>query len=273
MITALIADDETHARERLRELLDRFDLFEIIAEAKDGNEALQAIIIHRPEVAFLDINMPGVSVFQSIPSLKNPPLIVFQTAYSEHAADAFTINALDYLLKPIRFERLEKAVAKIIEKRASTTPSTPGSAEPGTSTSLVSLRKPHAETSSAAVSKPNAGPVEARGGYTDQVTVTVGGKTRIIASKDIIRISFEDGFCNLYTAQEKLISDKYLNYYEEKLNGGNFFRTSRTDIINLSHISMIHKEYQGSYSIKMRNGMQIDLSRRKAQQLKKVFDF
>jgi|WetSurMetagenome_2_1015567.scaffolds.fasta_scaffold41635_3 two-component system, LytTR family, response regulator len=244
MITALIADDEPHARQRLRELLDRFALFDIIAEAKDGNEALHAIITRQPEVAFLDITMPGVSVFQSIPSLKKPPLVVFQTAYSEHAADAFAINALDYLLKPIRFERLEEAVSKIIEKRAS-----------------VSIRKPHEE------------PVEACGGYTDHVAITINGKTRIIVSKEIIRISIEEGFCYLYMANEKLISDKYLSYYEEKLKGGNFFRTSRTDIINLNHISMIHKECQGEYTIQMRNGMKIDLSRRKAQQLKKVIDF
>ncbi|NLW77658.1 MAG: response regulator, partial [Methanomicrobiales archaeon] len=86
MIKTIIADDENHARERLRELLGRFDIFDIAGEARDGNEALQMIIIHKPAVAFLDINMPGISVFQTVSSLQNPPLIVFQTAYSEYAA-------------------------------------------------------------------------------------------------------------------------------------------------------------------------------------------
>lgn len=242
MITTIIADDENHARERLRELLDRFAHFDIIAEAKDGNEALQMIITHKPEVAFLDINMPGVPVFQSISSLQNPPLIIFQTAYTEHAANAYEINALDYLLKPIRFERLEKTVAKITEKLALISTDNRKSSEP--------LIKP-----------------------SEQVTVTINGKTRIIACKDIIRISIEDGFCYLYTQGERLISDKYLNYYEEKLKSSNFFRTSRTDIINLNHISMINKVFQGTYTIVMQNGMQIDLSRRKAQQLKTIVDF
>jgi two-component system response regulator AlgR len=243
MITTIIADDENHARERLRELLDRFALFDIVAEAKDGNEALQLIITHKPAVAFLDINMPGMSVFQSLPSLQNPPLIIFQTAYSEHAAGAYDINALDYLLKPIRFERLEKAVAKILEKQA-------------LSAAPEHLKSP-----------------ETRALPADHVTVTIGGKTRVIAAKDIIRISMEDGFCYLHTAGEKMISDKYLNYYEEKLKAGNFFRTSRTDIINLDHIAIIHKEFQGTYAIEMQNGMQIDMSRRKAQQLRKIVDF
>ena len=242
MITTIIADDENHARERLRELLDRFALFDIVAEASDGNEALQLIISHKPEVAFLDINMPGISVFQSIPTLQFPPLIIFQTAYSEHAADAYEINALDYLLKPIRFERLEKTVTKILEKRS-----------PSKTEQLKS-----SETSS----KP-----------ADNVTVTVGGKTKFIAVKDIIKISSENGFCYLYTISEKLISDKYLNYYEDKLKGNNFFRTSRTDIINLNHIATIHKVFQGTYTIELRSGMQIDLSRRNAQQLKKIIDF
>jgi two-component system LytT family response regulator len=236
MITTIIADDECHARERLKEL------FDIVAEAKDGNEALQLIITHKPEVAFLDINMPGISVFQSIPSLQNQPMIIFQTAYSEHAAEAYTINALDYLLKPVRFERLEQAVQKILEKRGHST----------------QKRQDSSETPA----KP-----------ANHLTITVGGKTKIIAPKDIVRISFEDGFCYLYTESEKMISDKFLNYYEEKLTGSNFFRTSRTDIINLDRIAMIHKEIEGMYIIEMKNGMRIDLSRRKAQQLKEFIDF
>ena len=239
MITTIIADDESHARERLRELLDRFALFAIVAEAVDGNESLQMIITHKPQVAFLDINMPGISVFQSLPSLQNPPFIIFQTAHSEYAADAYEIDALDYLLKPVRFERLEKTVSKILQKLSS---------------SQLEQKKPLPKSA-------------------DHVTVTVSGKTRIIPSKEIVRISFEDGFCYLYTTTEKMISDKYLNYYEEKLQDGTFFRTSRTDIINLNHISTIHKEYQGLYTIELLNGMHIDLSRRKAQQLKKIVDF
>lgn len=238
MITTIIADDESPARERLRELLDRFDEFDIVAEAKDGNEALQLIISLKPQTAFLDINMPGISVFQSIPSLQNPPLIIFQTAYSEHAADAFSIDALDYLLKPVRFERLEKTVAKLHERLSS------------------------GEKSAVTQTRPS-----------DHVTVTINGKTKIIPAEEIVGISIENGFCYINTVNEKLISDKYLNYYEEKLTGGKFFRTSRTDLINLNHISLINKEFQGTYSIALKNGISIDLSRRKAQELRKIIDF
>jgi DNA-binding LytR/AlgR family response regulator len=186
--------------------------------------------------------MPGMSVFTSLPSLQQPPLVVFQTAYSQHAADAFDINAVDYLLKPVRFERLEKAVAKILEKCA-------------------------------AISSGQAPAAGATARPAGHVTVTIAGKTRLIATKDIIRISSEGGFCYIHTANEKLISDKYLNHYEEKLKGGTLFRTGRTDIVNLDHIASIRKESMGMYTIELKNGMRVDLSRRKAQQLKKIVEF
>lgn len=241
MIKSIIADDESHARERLRELLEDFDCFDIVDEATDGNEAINMIITHKPQVAFLDINMPGVSVFQSIPSLQEPPLVVFQTAYSQHAANAFEIDAVDYLLKPVRIERLEKAVSKINER--------------------LSLKIPAVSPSADVTPK-----------LSDHISVKISGKTRVIAIRDIVRISFENGYCFLYTASEKIISDKYLNYYEDKLQGSKFYRTSRNDIINLDQISMVHKLSQSDYNVELKNGARIDLSRRKAQQLKKIIE-
>lgn len=82
MIRTLIADDENHALIRLKDLLGEYDRFKLIAEVKDGTEALEKIVALKPDVAFLDINMPGVSVFKTIAALQHPPLIVFQTAYS-----------------------------------------------------------------------------------------------------------------------------------------------------------------------------------------------
>jgi DNA-binding LytR/AlgR family response regulator len=242
MINVIIADDEAHARERLRDLLHTFDLFDIVAEAHDANEALQSIITLEPLVAFLDINMPGISVFQTIPSLKKPPLIVFQTAYSQHAADAYAIDALDYLLKPIRLERLGKTVIKIQNR--------------------ISAKPDRQELTAGFPGNP-----------VTQISVGMSGKTRIIDTEDIIRISMENEFCYLYSVCERLITDKYLTYYEEKLTGCRFFRVSRTDIINLNHIAAIHKVFQGMYTIELKNGMQVEMSRRRAQELKKIIDF
>jgi two-component system LytT family response regulator len=242
MITAIIADDEAHARERLRELLERCSAFDIVGEAADGSEALSMIVQHVPQVAFLDINMPGVSVFTALPTLRTPPLIVFQTAYAQHAARAFDIDAIDYLLKPLRFERLEQTVARIRERIARADTAAPPAARPA---------------------EPGA----------PHIPVTINGATRLVPIRDIVRISFENGFSQLYTVREKIPSEKYLSYFEHKLAGARFFRASRTDIINLDAVAVIHKMFGGVYTIELNNGARVDLSRRKAQRLKQIIDF
>lgn len=238
----IIADDEAHARERLKELLERFALFDIVAQAADGSEALEVIIKHKPDVAFLDINMPGISVFSSIPSLQNPPHIVFQTAYSQHAAAAYDMNALDYLLKPVRFERLEQTVKKIKD---------------------VCGRHGAEKTALP----------DSTGRSDGHITISSGGTTSVIAAEEIFRISFENGFCYVYTKSGRLISDKYLNYYEQKLTGGSFFRTSRNDMVNVHHITLIRKELPGMYVIVLRDGSQVEVSRRRAQVLRTIVEF
>jgi DNA-binding LytR/AlgR family response regulator len=241
MIRAIIADDEALARERLREQLERFAEFDIVAEATDGTEALSAIVTHEPDVAFLDINMPGVSVFASLRSLQEPPLIVFQTAYSEHAATAFDIEALDYLLKPVRHERLQQTVARIREKLAERSADRPQQAD--------------------VPQKPAS-----------RIAVTVNGRTSVIAAEDITRISSEGGFCYIHVRGDRLMSDRYLNYYEGKLKAGRFFRLSRTELINLDHIATIHKDLPGLYTVELKNGMKVDVSRRRAQALRAIVD-
>jgi len=245
MIKTLIADDENHARERLSELLRSFSIFEIIAEAQDGNEALQKIITYTPEVVFLDINMPGISVFSSMEALEKKPIIVFQTAYSEYAADAFDIDALDYLLKPIRRDRIEKTVKKIQEKLAA-----------------QSIDKNYGYDLNLSSQKIH-----------DHISVKINGVIKIIPTDDIVRISFEKDYCFIYTIEDKFISDKYLNYYERTLKQKSFFRTSRNHIVNLNYISVIHAMYGESYCIELKNNERVHLSRRKAHILKKLIDF
>ncbi len=242
LITAIIADDESHARERLRQLLEKFDFIDIVSEASDGNEALSHIVTHKPDVAFLDINMPGISVFTSMPSLQKSPLIVFQTAYSEYASDAFEIDAVDYLLKPIRPERLEKAVEKIRRR-------------------LNPINPQHNDSAGSTA------------GGVSHITIRAGDTSRVVAVQDIVRISSVDGFCYLFTADEKLMSERYLNFFEEKLAKDRFYRTSRTDIVNLDCIKVIQKEYHGMHSIMLKNGARVDLSRRRARGLRKLIDF
>ncbi len=242
MIKTLIADDEEHAVSRLKDLLSDYNEFEIIAEARNGTEALEQIVSKKPDVAFLDINMPGVSVFTSISSLQDAPIIVFQTAHSKYATDAFDVNALDYLLKPVSRTRFSQAISKIIEKLSvSKTGSTPPE------------------------------PVERES--TEKISVKVHGAIKIIPVNTIQKICFEEGLSFIYCVDGRFLSDKTLNYYEEKFKELGFFRSNRANLVNLDHVTTIHKAFKGAYFIELKDGSKVELSRRKALTLKKTLDF
>ncbi|MDH5559832.1 MAG: LytTR family DNA-binding domain-containing protein [Deltaproteobacteria bacterium] len=242
MIKTLIADDESHAIERLKELLGGYDQFQIIAEAKNGTEALEKIVSQKPEVAFLDINMPGVSVFKSISSLQAPPIVIFQTAHSKYAADAFDIDALDYLMKPISRERFARTVFKIMEKFSS--------AETKTETNKTLERE-----------------------QSEKITVKDRDSIKIIQVNDVIRICFEEGLSFIYSKEGRFLSDRTLNYYEEKFLGSGFFRSNRANLVNLAYVATIFKGFKGSYCMELNDGTRIEVSRRKALILKKTLDF
>ncbi|MBT4290917.1 MAG: response regulator transcription factor [Deltaproteobacteria bacterium] len=242
MIKLIIADDEQHARERLKDLISDYEQFKIISEVDDGNKALEKMVSLKPDVAILDINMPGISVFNTISSLQAPPIIVFQTAHSKYAADAFDVEALDYLLKPVSRERFKQAVNKIMKKLSSATED----------------MKEHDITDKDSTTK---------------ITVRVNGTIKIIRVNDISKICFEEGLSFIYTNKDKFISDRTLNYYEEKLQEMKFFRSNRANLVNLEYVTTIHKAFKGAYYIELQDGTRIELSRRKAQILKKNLDF
>jgi DNA-binding LytR/AlgR family response regulator len=242
MIKTLIADDEPHAIERLKDLLSDHEQFQVVATAKSGTEALEQMVSLQPEVAFLDINMPGVSVFKTIASLQAPPLVIFQTAHSKYAADAFEVDALDYLMKPVSRERFARAVSKIVDKLS------------------VSERDPEE-------------PETVKKEQTEKISVKVRDTIKIIPVSDIRKICFEEGLSFIYTEEGRFLSDRSLNYYEEKFEGAGFFRSNRANLVNLSFLTTIHKGFKGAYIIELQDGTRVDLSRRKAIILRRTLDF
>jgi len=246
MIKTLVADDEQHAIHRLKDLLSDYDEFQIIAEVNDGTKALEQIVALKPDVVFLDINMPGMSVFNTISSLQDPPLVVFQTAHSKYAADAFDINALDYLLKPISRERFQQAVEKINLKLSS---------------SKLQSDDPE-PLPKQSVDKD----------LSEKISIKFHGAIKIISTSEIQKICFEDGLSFIYTQDGRFLSDHTLNHYEEKLSTSNFFRSNRANLVNLEYMTTVHKGFNSKYLIELKDGSRIELSRRKAQILKKMLD-
>src|SRR5436190_2002687 len=122
MTRIIVVDDEAPARQHLARILSEHADVQVIAEAANGFEALEVISEHRPDVVFLDIEMPGFNGFEVVQNLEDPPLIVFQTAYDEYAVRAFEANALDYLLKPIQPQRVAQCLERIRSAKATPRP-------------------------------------------------------------------------------------------------------------------------------------------------------
>jgi two-component system, LytTR family, response regulator len=242
MIRTLLADDEQHALERLRDLLSPYTQFKIIAEAREGTGALEQIVDLKPDVAFLDINMPGISVFKTIASLQNPPLIVFQTAHSKYAADAFDMDAVDYLTKPVSRERFDRAITKVLGRLSAHKSAPPEE-------------------------------IEDEKEVLEKISVKIGEAIKIIPVSEIHKMVFEEGLCFIYSPEGRFMADRSLNYYEDRLSHLGFFRSNRASLVNLEFVTTIHKGFKGNYTMELKDGSKIELSRRRVSTLKKRLDF
>lgn len=230
---ALIIDDERLARKELAKLLERYDSVEIVGEAANADEAEAMIAEKRPDIIFLDVNMPGRSGFELLESLEHAPQVVFVTAYDEHALKAFEVNALDYLLKPIDPERLEMAVHKLQAANA----------DDGI------LRRDMLRED-------------------DQVFLKDGEKCWFVTLKDVPYFESEGNYVRVRFGENKPLVLRSLNKLEEKLDPMVFFRTSRKHIVNLRWIEAIEPWFSGGLMLKLRNGGSLEVSRRQSARFK-----
>lgn len=231
----LIIDDERLARKELATLLGRYDSIEIVGEAANADEAEALIAEKRPDLLFLDINMPGRSGFDLLENLEQAPQVVFVTAYDEHALKAFEVNALDYLLKPIDPERLDAAVNKLQAANA----------EDG-----VMRREMLRED--------------------DQVFLKDGEKCWFVTLKDVRYFESEGNYVRVRFNDHKPLVLRSLNKLEEKLDPTVFFRTNRKHIVNLRWIESIEPWFSGGLIMKLKSGESLEVSRRQTTRFKEL---
>lgn len=213
MIRVLLVDDEAPARERLKRLLGAFPDLETVGEAENGLLALESIEALRPDVIFLDIDMPelgGLEVARTLGPLG--PAIVFVTAYDEHALKAFEASAVDYLVKPVIEARLKATVEKVRRTKI----------ERGFSQLLAKLG-------------PRTGP--------SRLAVRIGQRYSVFSSEKISAILSRDHYSALIVEGRELLADDSLNVLETRLNPEAFLRIHRSAIINLEFLSEL--EYEG----------------------------
>ena len=234
-IRALIVDDEEPARERLRRLLAEVRDVEIVGEAGDGEQAIDQVARLSPTIVFLDIQMPGCTGLEVAASLPSPrPHIVFCTAFDQYAVDAFELNAVDYLLKPINRARLEKALERVrgggaggdIEQAA---------ARAGTLPSRFLARR--------------------------------GSIYRVVHAREVLCFVSEDGLTKLHAVEQDYWMAPTLNDLEARLDPRRFFRISRAAIVNLDMVRDVAPTTGGHGTLTLRDGTELEVSRRRFKDL------
>jgi two-component system LytT family response regulator len=250
MIRALLVDDEDLARATLKRALiaaPEFEGFEIVGEASNGVEALEAVEEFRPDLVFLDIEMPGFGGFEVIQQLSNAPAIVFVTAYDEYAVRAFEANALDYLLKPVQPERLQRALIRIRQRFANRT----------------AERSRDQDACIAEIISHRSGPLK-------RLAARRGKRIVIVPLREVIRIEIEDKLVFACTAKERLLIEKSINELEAMLQPVGFLRISRGELVNLEMVRELAPYFSGTWRVKLANGEERDVSRDRAKQLKEA---
>ena len=232
---ALIIDDERLARTELKRMLNSFKDIKVVGEAVNADDALEKIQQLRPELLFLDIQMPGKTGFEMLEELDSVPTVIFTTAYDEYALKAFEYNALDYLLKPIEPKRLEETVNKLVEKKRKKT--------------ISDLDKEILSES-------------------DQVFVKDGDRCWFVKLESVRVFESEGNYVRIYFEDHKPLILRTLNYLDERLDDKTFFRANRKHIVNLKWIASIEPWLNGGLLVKLKDGQKIEVSRRQAIKFK-----
>ncbi len=231
---AIIVDDERLARQELKNHLAQYKDIEIIGECANANEAKEKINSLKPDVIFLDIQMPGKTGLELIEEISALPEVIFVTAYDEFALRAFEINALDYLLKPIQPQRLAETIKKLFAKEE---------------------REGKKESTAPFLDD-------------DQVFVKDGEKCWFVKLQNIRLFESEGNYVRVYFDGNRPLILRSLNNLDTRLNPKTFFRASRKHIINLKWIESIETWFNGGLMAKLKGGEQIEISRRQAVKLK-----
>jgi two-component system LytT family response regulator len=236
---ALIVDDERLARSELKRLLTAVPEVTVVGEAANPAEARTRIAALRPDLVFLDIQMPGGTGLELLETLEPPvPHVIFTTAHDEFAVQAFELNAVDYLLKPIDPARLAQAVSRIATRTAATpAPAAESAAEPA----------PTGRLSAA-----------------DRVFVREGDRCWFVEVGQIRLMESEGNYTRVHFGSENPLLFRSLNAMEERLDPAVFFRANRQQIVNLRWIDKIEPWFSGGLALDLKGGGRVEISRRKA---------
>lgn len=232
MIRTILIDDEPLARDIVKFYLSEHQDIEVLAECSDGFEGLKAINQFKPDLIFLDIQMPKISGFEMLELVEDKPAVIFTTAFDEYAIKAFEVNAVDYLLKPIDKSRFDAAMSKL--------PS----------------RLHYKENTEAVLDAAALSPSQS-----NRVVVKKDGVIKIIPVADINYLEADDDYVKLSTSDGAFYKNKTMSFFEQTLDSNQFIRIHRSYIINLAQVTKIELKEKDSYIVLLKSDIWLPVSK------------
>jgi two-component system LytT family response regulator len=227
MIKAVIVDDEIPARTLIKHYLSFHPNVEVAGEADNGYDAIKMVKELRPQLIFMDVQMPKLTGFETIELMDEPPIVIFSTAFDQYALRAFEINAIDYLLKPYSQERFDAALHKALSQIADE-----GSALPPTPTSVQNIALPEPLT---------------------RIAVKERSQIHVVPINDIDYIEAYGDYVLLHTPQGKFLKERTMKYFDNNLPHQQFVRIHRSCIVNVDKVIKIELYEKEGYHIHLRN--------------------
>jgi two-component system LytT family response regulator len=241
MIRTIIIDDEPLAAGIVQEFLADFPQFQVLEVCQDGFQGMKAIQQHKPELIFLDVQMPKITGFEMLELLDGPPAVIFTTAFDQYALKAFDAKAMDYLLKPFSQARFKQAIDRFLETR----------------------EKENKEEASASEYHQLAE-------KSNRLVVRVKNDIKIIPVAEVNFFEAEDDYVTIHTSAGKYLKKMTMKTLEESLDTGKFARVHRSFIVNLNGITGIEPYERDTYLVKLRGGEKIPVSKTGYSRLRQV---
>ncbi|MFW5757253.1 MAG: LytR/AlgR family response regulator transcription factor [Bacteroidota bacterium] len=245
----LIIEDEKPAQKLLESFIAEYKNFAITGFCSDGYEGARMISAEKPDLVFLDVQMPRINGFEMLELIdeNSAPLIIFTTAYDEFAIQAFNYNTCDYLLKPISRERFNKSIEKA-EKRLESL---------GTNSPKIPI-----------VSYANA-----PGKFLDRVVIRSGYQIAVVVCEDIVCLEAHDDYVMVHTEKDQYLKKQTMKFYEDNLNPDEFLRVHRSFIIRLNALSRIEPYSKDAFTAFLNNGLKVSVSKKGYDRLKEKLHF
>jgi len=235
-ISVMIVDDEKLARDIVKKYLEKHENLNLIGECTNGFEGIKSINEQKPDIIFLDIQMPKITGFEMLELLDHQPEIIFTTAFDQYAIKAFEVNATDYLLKPFSIDRFNEALLRATNKVISS------KTEKNNYSQLISSVTKNIE-------------------HIDRIVVKTNNKIVIIPAEKVSYIEAQDDYVMIHSDLGKHLKKQTMKFYEENLNSKVFYRVHRSYIVNINFIKQMELYEKESYQITMQNGHKVPVSR------------